>query len=56
MGNYSKLFGSLIGGVVGIVVSRYGLPAESAPELTGAITVLLSAFTTWAFPANKPSR
>lgn len=56
MGNYSKLFGSLIGGVVGLAVTRFGLPAETAPEITGAITVLLSAAATWAFPANKPSR
>lgn len=55
MGNYSKLIGSIVGGVVGIAVS-FGLPAEWAtPELQGAIVVVLSAIATFIFPSNKPS-
>lgn len=54
-GNYSKLVGSLTGGIIGVLVSRFGLPAEIAtPEFTGAVTVLLSAVFTYFFPANKP--
>jgi hypothetical protein len=56
MGNYSKLIGSLVGGVIGIAVSRWGLPAEWAtPEIQGAVTVILGAAATFIFPANKPS-
>lgn len=54
-GNYSKLIGSLVGGIVGFGVSRLGLPAEIAtPEVQGAITILLGAACTWAFPKNIP--
>jgi|EndMetStandDraft_8_1072994.scaffolds.fasta_scaffold1072172_2 hypothetical protein len=56
LGNYSKAIGALVGGVFGVLVSRYGLPdAWATPEIQGAVTVLLSAACTWAFPANKPS-
>lgn len=52
-GNFSKLIGSLVGGVIGVGVSKFGLPAEVAtPEIQGAITVLLSALATFLFPAN----
>jgi len=56
LGNYSKAIGALVGGVFGVLVSRYGLPdVWATPEIQGAVTVLLSAACTWAFPANKPS-
>lgn len=56
MGNYSKLVGALVGGVAGVLVSRFGLPtAFAAPEVQGAVTVILSAAATYLFPANKPS-
>jgi hypothetical protein len=56
MGNYSKLYGSLTGGIIGFVISRLGLPAALAtPEVQGALTIILSALATWAFPANKTS-
>lgn len=56
LGNYSKLYGSLTGGVIGVLISRLGLPAELAtPEVQGAVTVILSALFTFAFPANKRS-
>jgi len=56
LGNYSKFYGSLVGGIVGVLVSKYGLPAELAtPEIQGAVTVLLAAVTTFLFPANKQS-
>jgi hypothetical protein len=53
MGNYSKLFGSVIGGLLGLGVSKFGLPAEMAsPEVVGGLTTLAAAVVTWAFPAN----
>ncbi|WP_315920470.1 hypothetical protein [Mesorhizobium sp. SP-1A] len=56
MGNYSKLIGSIVGGVAGLLVARGLLPEEWATtEIQGAIVVLLSAVATYAFPANKPS-
>ncbi|HEV2501492.1 MAG TPA: hypothetical protein VGV39_00355 [Mesorhizobium sp.] len=56
MGNYSKLIGSIVGGVAGLLVARGLLPAEWAtPEIQGAIVVLLSAAATFAFPANRPN-
>jgi hypothetical protein len=56
MGNYSKLVGAVVGGVAGVLVSRFGLPTEFAtPEIQGAVTVILSAVATFLFPANKPS-
>lgn len=54
MANYSKLFGSIIGGLVGLGVS-IGLLEEPSPELVGAITTTLAALFTYFFPANKPS-
>lgn len=54
MGNYSKLFGAIVGGVVGWLGSRYALPdALTSPEVQGATTVLLSAIATYLFPANR---
>lgn len=52
---HSKLIGSLVGGALGLAVSRFGLPAEwASPEVVAAITTLASvAFTYWA-PANQP--
>lgn len=55
MGNYSKLIGSIVGGLVGIAAS-FGLPTEWAtPEIQGAIVTLFSAVATFIFPANKSS-
>lgn len=55
LGNYSKLYGSLIGGVFGVLVSRLGLPAELAsPDIQSAVIVLMSGLFTYAFPRNKP--
>ncbi len=52
--NYSKMAGSLVGGVLGILVSKFGLPAEyNSPEIQNAIVVLLSAVCTYLFPPNK---
>jgi len=51
---YSKLWGSLIGGVIGIGISKFGLPAEfGSPEIVGALTALVSAIGTWLAPPNK---
>jgi len=56
MGNYSKLIGSIVGGLLGLGVSKGILPAELAtPEIVAAITALFAAVATYLFPANKPS-
>ncbi|WP_420415935.1 hypothetical protein [Marinovum algicola] len=55
MKNYSKLFGSIIGGLIGLGVSKGVIPAEAQdPEVVAALTTLVcAAVATWAFPANK---
>lgn len=54
LGNYSKMIGSVVGGVLGLLVSIFGLPAEFAsPEVQGLVTVIMSAVFTYAFPANQ---
>jgi hypothetical protein len=56
MGNYSKLIGAVVGGVIGLLGSAFALPTDWAtPEIQGALTVLMSALFTFFFPANKPS-
>jgi hypothetical protein len=53
MGSYSKLIGSIVGGVAGWLASRYALPPTlTSPEIQGAATVILSAVVTYLFPAN----
>jgi hypothetical protein len=53
MGNYSKLIGSLVGGVIGFLGSKYALPADlTSPDMQAAITLILSAVCTYVFPAN----
>lgn len=55
MSNYSKLIGAIVGGVIGFLGSKYALPADlTSPDMQAAITLILSAVATWAFPANKP--
>lgn len=54
MGNYSKLIGAIIGGIVGLGVSKGFLPADLAsPENVAALTTVTAAFFTYVFPANK---
>lgn len=54
MSNYSKLIGSVVGGVLGLAVAKWGLPAEwASPEMAAAITLILGSVATFAFPANK---
>lgn len=53
MSAYSKFFGAIIGGILGVLVSKFGLPAElSSPEVVGGLTTLASAVVTWLAPAN----
>ena len=54
MANYSKLFGSLIGGAVGLMAA-FGLPVDwLTPEVQATFATLLgSAFGTFLAPANK---
>lgn len=55
LGNYSKIVGSLVGGLFGVMVANFGLPAEWAtPEIQSAVTVIMSAVFTYMFPANMP--
>jgi hypothetical protein len=56
MGSYSKLIGSIVGGVVGWLGSKYALPASlTSPEIQAAATLILSAVATYLFPANTAS-
>jgi hypothetical protein len=56
MGNYSKLIGSIVGGVIGWVGSKYALPPSlTSPEIQAAATLILSAVATYLFPANMAS-
>ena len=56
MGNYSKLIGSIIGGVLGWLGSTYALPPElTSPNIQAAATIILSAAATYLFPANAGS-
>lgn len=49
---YSKLFGALLGGLVG-AAAAFGLPvAWATAELQAALVVLASTLFTWAAPAN----
>lgn len=55
MTNYSKLFGSIIGGVVGLLVTTGTVSQDWAnPELMGSLsTILGAAFGTYVAPANR---
>lgn len=54
-GNYSKFFGSIVGALAGVAVSKLGLPADLAtPEIQAATTVILTGIVTFLFPANQP--
>lgn len=56
MGNYSKIIGSLVGGIFGVLLNLSVLPADLATaEIQGAVIVVLSAVFTFFFPANKPA-
>ena len=56
MGNYSKLIGSLVGGLAGALVSFGVLPEELAtPEIQAGVITVLAAVVTFFFPANKPA-
>ncbi|RRH98032.1 hypothetical protein EH240_19720 [Mesorhizobium tamadayense] len=56
MGNYSKLIGSIVGGAVGWLGSKYALPPDlTSPEVQAAATLILSAVATYLFPANAAS-
>jgi hypothetical protein len=56
MGNYSKLIGSVVGGVIGWLGSKYALPQSlTSPEIQAAATLILSAVATYLFPANTAS-
>lgn len=53
MANYSKLFGSILGGAIGLGVSIGFLPAEwNSPEIVSALTTVCAAVATYIAPAN----
>lgn len=53
MGNYSKLIGSIVGGIIGWLGSTYALPPElTSPNIQAAATIILSALATYLFPSN----
>lgn len=54
MANFSKLIGSIVGALLGVGVSKYGLPPELAsPEVVGAIVGVIAALGTYIAPANQ---
>jgi hypothetical protein len=56
MGNYSKLIGSIVGGAIGWIGSKYALPPSlTSPEIQTAATLILSAVATYLFPTNTVS-
>lgn len=54
MTNYNKLIGSIVGGVLGLLVAKFGLPAGLAdPALVDAISAIIgSALGTFFAPKN----
>lgn len=53
MTKYNKLFGSIVGGLIGAAAS-FGLPTEWATaEVQSALVILVSAVFTYFVPANK---
>lgn len=55
MGNYSKFFGAIVGGILAWLTAKFGLPAEwAAGDFAAAITTVVTAVVVWAFPANDP--
>ena len=54
MGAYSKFIGAIVGGLLGLLGSTFALPAEwQSPEMVSSITMILSAISTFLFPANS---
>lgn len=55
MGNYSKFFGALIGGILSFGAMKFGLPAEWATgDFAVALTTVVTSIAVYLFPANKP--
>ncbi len=55
MGNYSKLIGSLLGGIAALAAG-WGIPAELlGSEMLAGLQVLLVGIITYIFPANEPT-
>ena len=55
MSKYSKAIAGIIGAVLGVVVTKYGLPAELASDtvVQTLTTTLITAASVWVAPANK---
>lgn len=55
MAKYNKLWGGIVGGVLGLLAMKYGLPAGLAdPALADTIGALLGSWAgTFFAPANK---
>lgn len=57
MQNYSKLIGTIVAFVIGLLITKFALPADlGSKEVIDAITLLIiTAFGTYLSPPNKPS-
>ncbi len=56
MGKYSKLIGSIIGGVIGIGFLALGVSEDQLPPLVDTVLpAVLAWFGTYIAPANTPS-
>lgn len=55
MSNYSKFIAAIIGGILGALVTRFGLPAELASDaiVQTITTTIISAAAVYIAPANS---
>lgn len=56
MSNYSKFIASIIGGILGALVVRFGLPAELASDavVQSFTSIVVSSLAVYIAPANTP--
>ena len=56
LGNYSKLFGAIVGGIVAWLVSNNLIPADfNTPDIVAGVTTVITAIFVYLFPANVKS-
>ena len=52
--NVSKTVGAVVGAGFGILVSKYGLPADLASvEIQTGVTMIVTGLVAYLFPANR---
>jgi hypothetical protein len=56
MSNYSKFIASIIGGVLGLLVAKFALPAELVSDavVQGLTSIVMSSLAVYIAPANRP--